>query len=471
MSLRYLAAAAAFGLVAIATAGDKKKLDYAPETGPKPRQLPGAGELSLPDPGYLRQPPQCFPAEQQFPLVRELNCQQQAACPTTPIERQTIKSYSVGDLVIQPPPAGRPATTRPETHHAELIKKLTAAVEPKSWAWAGGSGTVEYFPLGMALVVNAAPTVHSAIEKYLDDQRQIQDTQFEVKVIVATVTDAVLEKLGLARDFGPTGKAGEVRARTKFLSADDVRGLDLQTTDCLELTAPTLVVLNGQEGCASNGQVEHFLTGVDVRAVEGQLVFTPKNEPHQLGVEARVRPCLSADRRFVKLSVAAQARDVTRRPVGQLPISTKIKPVFENGAQGAEVPFTQFLQDPRIVTRLVDETVTMPDGGTVVFYGGPATVEETVREKPGAFADVPFLQELMARDKKVSATNHLLVFATPRVVKGGGCDECVQFAGGTGKLASLMTEYHRACRSAQTDEARRLAMECLVIDPTCFGKK
>lgn len=472
MSLRVFAALAAFGLVAAATAGDKKKLDFAPETGPKPRQVPACSGMTLPSPHYLeRHPPQYFPEEPQFPIPRELSYQEPACCPQKPAERIAIKSYPVADLVVPIPPAGRPAMVKPQTQHAELIKKLTTTVEPKSWAGAGGTGTVEYFPLGMALVVNASPTVHAAIDKYLDDLRQIQDTQFEVKVVVATVSDAVLEKLGLARDFGATGKAGEVRTRIKFLSAEDVRELDLNKTDCLELTAPTLAVLNGQEGSATVGQVEHFLTGVDVRVVESQLVFVPKNEPHHLGVEVKVRPSLSADRKFVRLTVAAQARDVTRRPVGQIPISTKIKPVFENGAQGAEVPFTQFLQDPGIVTRSVDEAVTLPDGGTVVFYGGPATIQETIREKPAAFADVPFLQELMARDRKVSSTNHLLVFATPRIVNGPGCDECIQCAGGNGKLALLMAEYQRACRNGHTDEARRLAMECLVLDPTCFGKK
>ena len=200
-------------------------------------------------------------------------------------------------------------------------------------------------------------------------------------------------------------------------------------------------------------------------------MFTPKNEPYDLGVTARVRATLSADGKFIRLAMATQAHDLTVRPVGLIPLSTKIKPVCASGVCGPEVPFTQFLQDPRILTRSVDETVTLPDGGTAVFYGGPATIEDTVRECPPTFADVPFLHELFARDKKVSSKNHLLVFATPKVIHADGCDECVQCAGGTGKLVKLLAEYGRACREANTDEARRLAMECLVIDPTCFAKK
>jgi hypothetical protein len=463
MSLRWIAALAAFGLVVAASAGEKKKLDFAPETGPQPRLVTPPACVVLPP------PPATYPATLQYD-------QAQPACPacaaTRATARQMIRSYSVADLVIPVPPAGAAPADRPTTRERELIKKLTATVQPKSWSGSGGENSIDYFPLGMALVVNAPPAVHEAVEKYLDEQRRMQDTQFEIKLVVVTVTDAGLEKLGLARDFGPAGTtAGEVRARVKFLPADELPALDRVRGECVDLTAPTVTVLNGQEACAKFGQVQHFLTGVTVQTVNGQLVFTPKNEPHDLGVTAKVRATLSADGKFIKLAVATQAHDLTVRPVGLVPLTTQIKPVYENGSQGEPVPFTQFLQDPRILTRSVDETVTLPDGGTAVFYGGPATIEDTVRECPPMFSDVPFLHELFARDKKVSSKNHLLVFATSKVVRPADCDECVQCAGGGGKLVKLLAEYGRACREANTDEARRLAMECLVIDPTCFSKK
>src|SRR5204863_3496845 len=119
--------------------------------------------------------------------------------PVRSAERQVMKTYAVADLVILPPPTGAAPAGKPKTVEADLIKKLTAAVEPTSWSGLGGQGTIEYFPVGMALVVNATPTVHRAIEKYLDDVRQIQDTQFQIKVVVATASDAALERMGLAR--------------------------------------------------------------------------------------------------------------------------------------------------------------------------------------------------------------------------------------------------------------------------------
>ena len=469
MSLRWLAALAAFGFVIAAGAADKKKLNHAPETGPQPRQVPEAPGITLPTLHYPQHPPQYLPADPVFPLPNELHYQVELVRPVPPkartVERSVLKTYAVADLVVPIPPAGKPPVGKPETQERLLINKIKTSVSPACWEAPGGDCSIEYFPLGMALVVNAPATIHEAIEGYLDSQRQIQDTQFQVKLVYAAVTTEGLERLGLARDFGTT-KPGEVRSKVKFLSSDELPAFETFKSECAAWHAPTITVLNGQEGCMQIGQVEHFLTGVDVRVVEnGNLVFVPKNEPYHIGVEVKVRPTLSADRKFIKLAVAAQSRDVTLRPVGQVPITTKIKPVFENGTSGAEVPFTQFLQDPRIVTRSVDETVTLPDGGTVVFYGGPATSEDTVRERPQMF-DVPFLEELFARNKKVTTTNHLLVFATTKAIKDPECDECVQCAGGSAKLVKLMAEYSRACREGNVDVARRLALECVVMDPT-----
>lgn len=474
MSVRLTAALAACCLAVGAFAADKKKLDFSPETGPEPRVVEPGGAI-LPSPHYLEgQPPKYLLELPPLPASKPHSQPKEFADlpkPPGPIAgRLTLKTYAVGDLIIPMPAAGAGVDRSAKTLEADLIKKLTATVSPTSWVMAGGSATIEYFPLGMALVVNATPEVQAAVEKYLDNLRQVQDTQFEIKLVVVTVTTAGLEKLGFARDF-VADKTGRARSRMKFLSADELSSLTGLREHCVDMTAPTVTALNGQEARATVGQVQHFLTGVDVRIVEnGGTVFVPKNEPYHIGVEVRTTPSLSADGRFVKLALHALARDVTRRPVEMIPLTTKLKPEFENGERGPETPFTQFLQDPRIVTRSVDETVTMPDGGTVVFYGGPAKIEETTKEPLPLFADVPFLNEMMVREKKVTEINHLLVFATPRAIRPDS-DECVQCAGGTGKLPKLMLEYQRACREGNAEEARRLALECIVLDPTCFSKK
>jgi hypothetical protein len=40
-----------------------------------------------------------------------------------------------------------------------------------------------------------------------------------------------------------------------------------------------------------------------------------------------------------------------------------------------------------------------------------------------------------------------------------------------GKAAALVEKYHRACAEGRTDEATRLAVQALAMDPLCFSKK
>src|SRR5690349_16831025 len=111
MSLRWIAALAAFGFVIAASAGEKKKLDFAPETGRQPREVPACCEgMTLPNLHYPQaHPPQCLPEPPTFRFLNELPYQV-PVCPACPAARDAgrpmMKTYSVADLVVPVPPAG-----------------------------------------------------------------------------------------------------------------------------------------------------------------------------------------------------------------------------------------------------------------------------------------------------------------------------------------------------------------------------
>ena len=69
--------------------------------------------------------------------------------------RQLVqRTYAVADLVVpidMDNEPGKPADRT--TREAELMSLILSAVAPDSWESVGGVGTLQYFPLGMALVV------------------------------------------------------------------------------------------------------------------------------------------------------------------------------------------------------------------------------------------------------------------------------------------------------------------------------
>lgn len=80
----------------------------------------------------------------------------------TPVRRV----YAVGDLLV-PGVRGNPEDV--------LIRVITRAVEPSSWERKGGRGTIDFFPLGDALVVTQPPEVQQKVAALLKGLRMFAD--------------------------------------------------------------------------------------------------------------------------------------------------------------------------------------------------------------------------------------------------------------------------------------------------------
>ena len=164
---------------------DPKKTAQKPELGPQPRLVSGN-----PTPRYL-------PVEPDF----ELLYREQVASMIS--ARLVIKTYAVGDLVIPLPSAANAwGCENIKTKEAALIAEITKKIAPKSWGNAGGKGAIEYFPLGLALIVNQTPEVHEAVVNYLETLRKAQDQQVTSQVLILTVSNEWFEKSGMAKELG-----------------------------------------------------------------------------------------------------------------------------------------------------------------------------------------------------------------------------------------------------------------------------
>ncbi|HEX3146777.1 MAG TPA: BON domain-containing protein [Gemmataceae bacterium] len=445
-----------------------REVQHLPATDSAPRAVAPSAAMTLPSPHYLEQrSPQYFPQEPDFPPAPDLSYKEEAA----PLHRLVLKTYAVADLVVPLPVVGAPQAVAPKTLEAELIRNITTAVEPKCWSVAGGKCTIDYFKIGMALVVNAEPSVHEAISKFLDATRQMQDRQVVSEIRLMTVSDEWFQQSGLARECAPAKGASNPAPRfytnSEFATMMRAAKADGQVE---VITAPKLTCLNGQAGRIRSGETAHYLTGFTMNSENGKLVYVPKNEAHELGVDLTIAPTVAADNRSIKLTVNGCVREHGVLPVPTTPVTMLLQPTPESGKHAEMAPFTHLLQEPRIITRTVADTVVVPDGGTVLLYGGKASIQTTAKETVPMMKDIPFLEALFVAEKKQTTTNHLLVVVSSRIIRESELEECVQCTAGSGKLPKLLHEYGRACKEGRIDEARRLAIECLAIDPTCFAK-
>jgi type II secretory pathway component GspD/PulD (secretin) len=89
------------------------------------------------------------------------------------------------------------AKSGPPTMENELIKLITNTVAPQTWDSMGGQGSINYYPLGMALVINQTPDIQEQIADLLAALRRLQDQEVAVEMRFISVAESFFERIGL----------------------------------------------------------------------------------------------------------------------------------------------------------------------------------------------------------------------------------------------------------------------------------
>ncbi|HKB01425.1 MAG TPA: hypothetical protein VKD90_04355 [Gemmataceae bacterium] len=104
-----------------------------------------------------------------------------------------------GRLSNRPADGGASSNTGPAqgTLERELIRLITQTIKPDSWTSQGGEGTIEYFPIGLALVINQSPEVIEEVERLLESLRRLQDLEVSIEVKVVSLSELFYERIGV----------------------------------------------------------------------------------------------------------------------------------------------------------------------------------------------------------------------------------------------------------------------------------
>lgn len=375
--------------------------------------------------------------------------------------------------------------TGKHTMEDALIKLITSAVRPTSWAEVGGPGTIDYYPIGMALVVNQTSDVIQEVADLLEALRRLQDLEVAVEVRLITLSETFFERIGL--DFAMNLKTNTTKFEPQlttnnfrpqpFINDINQKGTTIGLTPAGTFTpdldiplratsfqyaippfggypnmpgfdggislglaflndiqvylfmeaaqgdrrmnvmqAPKLTMFNGQTASITVTDQIFFVTNVQVVSVNGQIVFVPQNAPFPFGLTMTVQTTVSADRRFVRMTLAPTLTNLASAIVPLFPITTFVTPVFEGGAQGQPIPFTQFIQQPQISSINLQTTVNVPDGGTVLL-GGLKTLSEGRNEfGPPVLSKIPYVNRLFKNVGYGREAQSMMIMVTPRII-------------------------------------------------------
>jgi general secretion pathway protein D len=197
-----------------------------------------------------------------------------------------------------------------------------------------------------------------------------------------------------------------------FLFMEAVQGD--QRTNVMQ--APKLTLFNGQTANIQIRDVNFFVTGVQVIPQLGQFTYFPQTQLFPFGVTLTIQAVISADRRFVRLSLTPSLSNLSVQEVLLFPVVTPIFPLFDGTATGQPVVFTQFIQQPRVTTVSVQTTVAVPDGGTVLMGGLKRLSEGRVEFGPPVLSKIPYLNRLFRNQAYGRNAESLLIMVTPRII-------------------------------------------------------
>jgi type II secretory pathway component GspD/PulD (secretin) len=384
---------------------------------------------------------------------------------------------------------GAPTVTKEyakNTTEEVLIRLITNTIAPQTWTSVGGQGTIEFFPIGMALVINQTPDIQEQVAELLQALRRLQDQEVAVEMRFITISESFFERIGLnfninirnnqtkyepqlvSQQFKPfgfinhftpsnfisgltpagtftqdlnipipnnsfnmaippfgqypniPGNNGGLSMGLAFLSDIEVylfmeAAQGDSRTNVME--APKLTMFNGQFATITIADLQFFVTSVTVAQVGGQVVFVPQNNPIPTGgLTMGILPTISADRRFVRLSVTPTLTQLANNNVPLFPVTTFITPIFEGGAVGQPIPFTQFLQQPALNTITVNTTVNVPDGGTVLIGGLKRLLEGRNEFGPPILSKIPYIDRLFKNIGYGRDAESLMIMITPRII-------------------------------------------------------
>jgi type II secretory pathway component GspD/PulD (secretin) len=167
--------------------------------------------------------------------------------------------------------------------------------------------------------------------------------------------------------------------------------------------APRLVMFNGQRANITIANGRQYVASVEPVVAEGVASVRPITGQAQSGTVLDVQGTISADRRYVTLTVMTTQADE--------PQFTR----FEvQRASGSSPGIFQLLPAQAWVT--VNTTVNIPDGGTVLLGGMKQLGDIEVEAGVPILSDIPILKRAFSNKSAVKDTRTLLILMKAKVI-------------------------------------------------------
>jgi general secretion pathway protein D len=236
--------------------------------------------------------------------------------------------------------------------------------------------------------------------------RDAPEIAFEV--LVLAVAETVFDQAGV--DFDPKTtllSEAQLRALVEAVQADRRSNV---------MHAPKVTITDGQQAVVQSTEQRNFLTRLEAVSIKGEPALIPKEVPTEIGFKFAVGGRLAADGKTITARIKYTDAQVVGEP-RLVPVVTYVPPVLKDGSKGQSVPFTQYLQVPRIETLTIEkQNLTIPTGGHAIL-AGPTRVKEMRQEfGPPVLSKIPYVNRMYKNVGIGRETTRTYLIVSPKVL-------------------------------------------------------
>ena len=183
------------------------------------------------------------------------------------------------------------------------------------------------------------------------------------------------------------------------------------TTRTNILQAPKVTTFNGAPATIINTEQLNFVESLIPIVGPGSVAFLPTVASFPNGVQLLVTPVVSADRRYVRMTLSPVFTAIEGFDTIQVPAA-----VGGSGLGGGSAAINGTIQLPRFNFTTVSTTVTVPDGGTVLLGGVKRLNEERKEFGVPVLSKTPLINRLFRNVGIGRVTSSLMLMVTPRII-------------------------------------------------------
>ena len=175
------------------------------------------------------------------------------------------------------------------------------------------------------------------------------------------------------------------------------------------LTAPRLTLYNGQRAYITVATQQAYVSDLQPIVSDNSVAFDPVLSTVPTGTVLDVEATISADRRYVTLTVRPQVASLNG-------FSRYFTNVTDTDAAGEPIEGEGFIQLPNVTIQDLQTTVSVPDGGTLLL-GGQKLAGEVEREMGvPVLSKVPVINRFVTNRGKVRDEQTLLILIKPKII-------------------------------------------------------